>query len=58
MKESEAFYCRAAPSKESREPVLKRPTNLPMGKVFKDRLREGDCGMHDQLVSILQIGWW
>ena len=28
------------------------------GKVFKDRVREGGCGVCDQLVDILLIGWW
>ena len=27
------------------------------GQVFKDRVREGGCGVRDQLVDILQIGW-
>ena len=49
-----------APSKESRQLVLKRP-QLPdgfQGKVFKHRVREGGCGVCDQLVDILLIGWW
>ena len=53
------IYCRA-PSKESRQLMLKR-LKLPngfQGKVFKDRVREGSCGVHDQLVDILLIGWW
>ena len=40
--------------------MLKRP-KLPQGlsgKVHKDRVREGDCGVCDQLVDILLIGWW
>ena len=54
-----SVYCRA-PSKESRQLVLKRP-ELPegfQGKVFKNRMREGCCGVCDQLVDILLIGWW
>ena len=61
MKESATFmavYCRA-PSKDSRQLVLKRP-ELPdgfQGKVFKDRMREGCYGVGDQFVDILLIGW-
>ena len=54
-----SFYCKL-PSKDSRQLVLKRP-ELPygfQGKVFKDRLREGGCGVCDQLADILLIGWW
>ena len=49
-----------APSKESRQLVLKRPEPSKgfQGKVSKDRLREGDYGVCDQLVDILLIGWW
>lgn len=52
-------YCRA-PNKESRQLVLKRPELLDgfQGKVFKDKLREGSCGVHAQLMEILLIGWW
>ena len=28
------------------------------GKFFKDRVREGTCGVHDRLVDVLLIGWW
>ena len=52
-------YCRAQ-NKESRQLVLKRP-ELPdgfQGKVFKDKLREGSCGVHAQLMEILLTGWW
>ena len=48
-----------APSKESRQLVLKRP-EFPegfQGKVCKDSEGEG-CGVGDQLVDILLIGWW
>ena len=40
--------------------MLKIP-ELPedlQGKVFKDRVREGDCGVHDQLMDSLLIGRW
>ena len=40
--------------------MLKRP-ELPesfQGKVYKDRVRKGVCGLCDQLVGILLIGWW
>ena len=40
--------------------MLKRP-ELPdgfQGKVFKDKLREGSCGVHAQLMEILLPGWW
>ena len=50
-----SVYCRA-PSKESRQLVLKRPDGF-QGKVFKDRVRERGCGVHDQLLDILLIGW-
>ena len=39
--------------------MLKR-AKLPEGfqeKVFKDRVRERGCGVHDQLMDILLIGW-
>ena len=58
MKESAAFI--AGAKKESRELVLKRP-ELPegfQGKVFKDRMWEGVCGVCDKLMEILLIGWW
>ena len=29
-----------------------------LGKVFEDRVREGGCGVYDQLMDILLIGWW
>ena len=48
------------PSKKSRQLVLKR-LKLPegsQGKVFKDRVKEEDCGVCDQLVDIVLIGWW
>ena len=29
------------------------------GKVFfKDKVREAGCGLCDQLVDVLLIGWW
>ena len=40
--------------------MLKSP-QLPKGfqaNVFKDRVREGVCGVCDQLMDILLIGWW
>ena len=40
--------------------MLKRP-KLPdgfQGKGFKDRVREWGCGLCDQLVDTLLIGWW
>ena len=40
--------------------MFKRP-ELPtgvQGEVFKDRVREGGCGVCDQLVDALLIGWW
>ena len=52
-----SVYCRA-PSKESRQPVLKRH-QLPDGfqrKGFKDKVREGSGAVCDQLVNILLIG--
>ena len=54
-----SVYCRAL-SKESRQLVPKRP-ELPegfQGNVFKNKVREGGCGVCDQLVDILLIGWW
>ena len=59
MKES-AVRLLQWPSKKSRQLVLKR-LKLPegsQGKVFKDRVKEEDCGVCDQLVDILLIGWW
>ena len=56
MKESAAVI---APSKQSRQLILKRP-KVPkafQGKVFKD----GEGGGHevcDPLMDILLIGWW
>ena len=40
--------------------MLKRPelSDGLQGKVFQDRVREGDCGVHDQLMDLLLIGWW
>ena len=54
-----SVYCRAS-SKESRELVLKTPglSDGFQGKVFKDRVRDGGCGVCDQLVDLLLIGWW
>ena len=49
-----------APSKESRQLVLKRP-ELPngfQGQVFKDKVREVGGAVCDQLVDILLIGGW
>lgn len=49
-----------APNKESRQLVLKR-AELPVGfqeKGFKDRAREGCCGVRDQPVDFLLTGWW
>ena len=59
MKESAACLLQW-PSKKSRQLVLKRPNphEGSQGKVFKDRVKEEDCGMCDQLVDILLIGWW
>ena len=40
--------------------MLKRP-ELPDGfqaKVFKARVKEVGCGVGNQLVDILLIGWW
>ena len=54
-----SIYCRY----QARSPgqlVLKKP-KLPedfQGNVFKDMVRERDCGVCDQLVDILLIGWW
>ena len=28
------------------------------GKLYKDRVRERSCGVCDQLMDILLIGWW
>ena len=53
-----SVYCQA-PSKESKQLVLKRP-KLPEGfqeNVFKDRVRERAAGVCDQLADILLIGW-
>ena len=54
-----SIYCRV-PSKESRWLVLKGLKFLKdcQGKVFKDRVKEGDCRVDDQLVDILLIGCW
>lgn len=40
--------------------VLKIPELIKdfQGKVYKDRVREGGCGVCDQLVNVLLIGWW
>ena len=46
----------SAPSKESRQLVPRPPTGFQ--KVLKDRVSEGGCGVQDQLVDILLIGWW
>ena len=57
VKENAVFL--QAPSEESRQLVLKRP-EFPegfQGKVCKDSEGEG-CGVGDQLVDILLIGWW
>ena len=54
-----SIYCRA-PSRVSGQLVFKRP-KVPhgfQGRVFKDRVREGDFGVPDQLMAILLIGWW
>ena len=53
-------YFLQAPSKESRQLVLKRPKcpRDSKGKVFKDRVRERSCEMCGQLVDILLTGWW
>ena len=40
--------------------MLKRPA-LPkcfQGEVFKDRVGDRGCGVCDQLMEILLIGWW
>ena len=40
--------------------MLKRP-ELPdgfQGRVFEDRVREGGCGVPEQLVDILLVGGW
>ena len=40
--------------------MLKRP-KVPkgfQGKVYKDKVSEGVCGVCDQLVDTLLIGWW
>ena len=53
-----SVYCRP----QARSPgqlVLKRP-KFPKGfqrKVYRDRVGEGGCGVWDQLVDILLIGW-
>lgn len=51
VKES-SVYCRA-PSKQSRQRL---PDGF-QGKVFTDRMRQGEGGVHDQLVDILRVGW-
>ena len=58
--EGKCSVCCRAPSKESRQLVLRRPNHPEsfQGKVFKDRIREGWCGVCDQLMDILLIGWW
>ena len=51
------IYCRV-PSQESRWLMLKKP-ELPhcfQGKFLKDRVREGECELCDQLVDILLTG--
>ena len=47
-------------SEECKYPLFKRLGLLEVfqGKVFKDRVREGHCGVCDQLVNILLVGWW
>ena len=54
-----SIYCRA-PSKESRELVLKRPPNPQSlsGKGFSRQGEGGGFGVCDQLMDILLIGWW
>ena len=54
-----SFYGRVS-SKHSRQLVLKRPA-LSDGfqvKVFKARMKEASCGVGDQLMDILPIGWY
>ena len=48
------------PNREFRKLVLKRLQLLDgfQGNIYKDRMREGVCGMCGQLVDILLIGWW
>ena len=51
-------------SQDSKQGVQEASAQRPQlldgfqGKVFKDRVREGDCGVHDQLVDSLPIGGW
>ena len=56
VKESAAFI--AGTKREEQAPVLKRPELLhsSQGRVFKDSMREGFRGLHDQLVSISFTG--
>lgn len=59
MKESAAFITRLQ-ARSTGHLELKRP-ELPksfQGMGFKDRVRERDCGVCDQLVDVLLIGWW
>ena len=54
-----SVYCRHQ-AKTPGQLVLKSP-ELPegfQGKVYKDRVREPGCGVCDQLVDLLLIGWW
>ena len=48
------------PNREFRKLLLKRLQLLDgfQGYIYKDRMREGVCGMCGQLVNILLIGWW
>lgn len=45
---------------EVRQLMLKRPEPPDgfQGNVLKDKVREGDCGVCDQVVDILLFCWW
>ena len=41
--------------------VRAQKTQTPNGfpdKILKDGVREGGCGVRDELVDILLVGWW
>ena len=58
--ESKSSVYGKAPRKEFRQPVLWRPKPPSgfQGKLFKDRLKERGCGVCEQLLGLLLVGWW
>ena len=58
VKESATFI---AGTKQGLKAASALKTNLPwgfQGKVFKDKVSKGACGMCYQLMEILLTGWW